>query len=299
MGSAAAHIDYDTTPISSAQVRRSVDVALDRLSLRKKDGVWQSLLRLQGDFPKATTVLVADLHQLSGGSQLDYWSAGPSNMAYVFLLRTASDRRRFRDPQYALRLNDEKFFLLDIDLASTRGVDFSHTIQNYFRPLVDSLGADRIRSARFAEADSLLWVEFGDGLERGVRFETLPFAARVDFTPVSASASEHGQSVLFLDAAGGELDVDAGALRAAVDPTHREQIELQDALEREAVGDRIRRVRERSGLSQEELSIRSGVPQESLSRLENGRRDPRMETLRKLAAGYGLELGDFLARLGE
>jgi DNA-binding XRE family transcriptional regulator len=299
VGSATAHIDYDTTPIQSAQVRRSVDVTLDRLSLRKRDDVWQSLSRPHGGFPSSTTVVVADLHQLSGSEQLEYWSAGPSNMAYVFLVRTDSDRRRLRDPEYALRLNDEKFFLLYIEGSSTHGVDFFHTLQNYFRLLVDILGPDRVRSARFAEADSLLWVEFGDGLERGVRWETLPFAARLDFTPVSASAAEHGQSILFLDSHGRELDVDAGALRAVVDSTHGQRIKLQDASERKAAGERFRQVRERSGLSQEELAMRSGIPQESLSRFENGRRDPRMETLRKLAAGYGLEIGDFLARLGE
>lgn len=298
MEAAATRIDYDTTPIRSAAVRQSVDLALDNLSLRKRRGIWGGLSRQSGRFPQSRTVVVADLHQLSSSGQLDYWSAGPSNMSYVFLVRTASDRKRLRNPEYALRLNDEKFFLFDLACEPSAKVAFSASLAEYFRTLVDRLEPDRVRSARFAPADELLWVEFSDGLERGVKWKELPFTAHLDFVPVSASASDHGQSVLFLNDEGREIDVDAGALRAVIDPAHRTEIESQDELERASIGRRLRQLRDEQGLSQEELSARTGIPQESLSRLENGRRDPRLETLRKLAAGYNLELADVLARLG-
>jgi len=60
---------------------------------------------------------------------------------------------------------------------------------------------------------------------------------------------------------------------------------------------RLRRLREEFGLSQQQVSERSGVVQESLSRLENGRRDPRLETLRKLARGMDMTLPELLQSL--
>ncbi len=56
-------------------------------------------------------------------------------------------------------------------------------------------------------------------------------------------------------------------------------------------------VREGLGFSQLELSRRCGIAQESLSRIETGRRDPRLNTLQRLARGMGLSLDELLGRL--
>lgn len=298
MNRSAGQIGYDVESIRSEHVRRSFDSALRDLSLQKRRGVWDSLLRPKGGGPHSTTLVVADLHQVTGGSQLDHCSAGPSNIVYVFLIRTAKDRRRLRDPEIALRLNDRKFFLLDLESLPSREPGLSGRLADYFSSLVERLEPDRIRFARFAAHDSLVLIEFNDGLERAIPWAELAFSARTDFVPVSASAAEHGQSMLLLDRSGRELDVDAGVLRALVDPAHQFQVSQRDLLERQSTGRRIREIREEFGLSQQELSSRSGIPQESLSRLENGRRDPRLDTLRRLAAGFDIALSDLLARMG-
>jgi len=82
-----------------------------------------------------------------------------------------------------------------------------------------------------------------------------------------------------------------------VDPRHLRVIEEEDQSQRTMVGARLRRVREESGLSQQQLSDRCGIAQESLSRIETGRRDPRLATLRKLAVGMGLTLTELLKKL--
>ena len=62
-------------------------------------------------------------------------------------------------------------------------------------------------------------------------------------------------------------------------------------------GIRLRTLRESLGLSQLELSRRSGIAQESLSRIETDRRDPRLGTLQRLARGLGLSLDQLMGRL--
>ena len=153
---------------------------------------------------------------------------------------------------------------------------------------------DRVLVVRFCAFDSILWVEFGDGLERAVRWSDLPFARELGLVPVTASAGFGGESVVLADEAGSEIDVSASSLRAFLDEQYRASLESADDSERKMVGARIRAARESASLSQQELSRRSGIAQESLSRIETGRRDPRLGTLRRLAKGLDLSLDQLL-----
>lgn len=62
-------------------------------------------------------------------------------------------------------------------------------------------------------------------------------------------------------------------------------------------GRMVRYARRRAGLTQRELAVKVGIPQETIARIERGRTDPRVGTLDRLLAGaeYGLEA---LPRLG-
>ena len=59
----------------------------------------------------------------------------------------------------------------------------------------------------------------------------------------------------------------------------------------------VRYSRRRAGLTQRELSARSGIPQETIARIETGKSDPRVQTLDRLleACEMGLEV---MPRLG-
>ncbi len=48
--------------------------------------------------------------------------------------------------------------------------------------------------------------------------------------------------------------------------------------------------RERQGLTQKELSARTGIAQADISKLENGNANPSIKTLRRLASGLGCRL---------
>ena len=48
--------------------------------------------------------------------------------------------------------------------------------------------------------------------------------------------------------------------------------------------------RKASGLTQKELAERTGIAQADISKLENGSANPSLRTLRRLAAGMGMQL---------
>lgn len=60
----------------------------------------------------------------------------------------------------------------------------------------------------------------------------------------------------------------------------------------------LRRLRKDAGLTQEELSTRSGLHFTEISRLENTRRDVRLLTIVQLARGLEIRAADLLADIG-
>jgi HTH-type transcriptional regulator/antitoxin HipB len=62
-------------------------------------------------------------------------------------------------------------------------------------------------------------------------------------------------------------------------------------------GRMVREARRRAGFTQRELAAKSGIPQETIARIERGRADPRVNTLDRLleACEFGLEV---MPRLG-
>lgn len=59
-------------------------------------------------------------------------------------------------------------------------------------------------------------------------------------------------------------------------------------------GARLREARERLGITQEEVAHRSGVHVTELSRMEAGKRDPQISTLRRLAKAVEVKPGQLL-----
>ena len=75
-------------------------------------------------------------------------------------------------------------------------------------------------------------------------------------------------------------------LAAAVDAWRRD---------RARAGARLRSLRVAAGLTQTELAAQSGVPHETISRLELARRSPQAETVARLADALGVAPGDLVS----
>lgn len=61
----------------------------------------------------------------------------------------------------------------------------------------------------------------------------------------------------------------------------------------EQFGKNLARLRERSGLTQEEIALRASVHRTEVSQLERGLRIPRIDTVAKLAGALGVEPAEF------
>lgn len=72
------------------------------------------------------------------------------------------------------------------------------------------------------------------------------------------------------------------------DPEFRK--EYEDLQPEHAIIQAIIDARTTSGLTQKELSERTGIAQGDISKLENGNANPSVRTLQRLAAGMGMKL---------
>jgi len=61
-----------------------------------------------------------------------------------------------------------------------------------------------------------------------------------------------------------------------------------------ALGKNLRAARERLGLTQEQVAERSGVQAGEVSRIETGKRDPKVSTVERLAKAVELKPGELL-----
>lgn len=59
------------------------------------------------------------------------------------------------------------------------------------------------------------------------------------------------------------------------------------------VGMRIKDLRDREGVSQENLALRIGMDRSHLASIETGRRNVTLLNLAKIARGFGISLADF------
>ncbi|MBI4298227.1 MAG: helix-turn-helix transcriptional regulator [Chloroflexi bacterium] len=80
------------------------------------------------------------------------------------------------------------------------------------------------------------------------------------------------------------------------DTSYRPRVEAIAVAGQQAIGHRIRQLRESAGLTQEVLAHAAGIGRVTLVRLENGEQSPRYETLVSLARALERPIQELLAR---
>jgi transcriptional regulator with XRE-family HTH domain len=61
------------------------------------------------------------------------------------------------------------------------------------------------------------------------------------------------------------------------------------------IGAMIRECRHRTGTSQGDIELSTGIERANLSRIENGVTQPRIDTLQKILSAMGITLSEFFA----
>jgi DNA-binding XRE family transcriptional regulator len=222
------------------------------------------------------------------------WTSVLDRVAVVARVRRCDELRLFRNLLVHSQPGVMDVFQESRDL---RMLKVWEELAARLKSVVESMSPDRIRVARFA--DGVLWLAFGDGRNRAIRWDSLPFAIEGKLVPETVRVSEDGSSLVFDTTTGEEFDVDAAAIRATFDGAYKNRLEDMAAQARSTLGTRLRDLRESHSITQAQLADRMGVTQPALSRIEAGRHDPRLGTLQKYAEAVGLSLQELLNAIAE
>ena len=145
-------------------------------------------------------------------------------------------------------------------------------------------------------ADSGIELSFADGL-KGL----IPYA---DVPEVKKRAGITGLELpnpyeMILETVGGErVELPWDFARHYCDASYKPTVEALARIGRQALGERVRRLREITGLTQEALAQTAGIGRVTLVRLENGEQSPRFKTLQAVAGALGRDTQELLVEPG-
>lgn len=151
--------------------------------------------------------------------------------------------------------------------------------------------ADRMMTAAKASNNGIE-VSFADGC-KGL----IPFS---DIQDIASEANLQGLElpnpfvILLRNREGGIVELPWDFVRHYCDPSYRPRIEALAATGRATLAERIRRLRQSAGLTQDDLASKAGIGRVTLVRIENGEQSPRYETLVALAKALGREPSELL-----
>jgi DNA-binding XRE family transcriptional regulator len=158
-----------------------------------------------------------------------------------------------------------------------------------------ALEPDSIHEVRYSPPRDNLWVQFGDGFSSAVEWSSLGIDDLRDaFVAESASVGEGGKTIALMTTDGDLLEIDSASIRGVLDDDFRTALQQEAADSDEVVGTRLREAREGAGLTQVELSGRTGIDQAVISRLERGKHRPRIDTLRRIASALDMTVPQLL-----
>ena len=171
------------------------------------------------------------------------------------------------------------------------------------KPLQECIGRalagidpNSVVDARFAQDSRSLWLEFGDGKKVTIDWSKLDLDdVRPPLIPETAAPSEELDSIQFLRRNGSIYDIDSTAVRALVDRDLASQLQKAKKDVTTELGQRLREKRRSLGCTQTELAKKTGLDQSLISKMEQGKHQPRFATLSKYAKGLRLTVTELLS----
>lgn len=110
----------------------------------------------------------------------------------------------------------------------------------------------------------------------------------------SIHLESEGYSFTVVLTSGKEYEVPWDFVRYHCDNAYRESVRTTEPFTE--IGKKIKKIRESLGKTQEELAKATGMKRPNIARIESGKHEPSLETLKKLADALNLSIADFFYR---
>ena len=282
----------DVSAIGRRDTRRDLLNSIQKLGYRCRSfqGFWKYSTKKSRAIPKRLLIL-GDLSNIvkqykSQGRHRWVASVRDNKPYFLALIRTKLDEH-YVD------------FVDDLVRHSDMRVTVCRTIEkDLWRCLIKAMSAlqpDSLIDVRYSTATNRLWVQFGDGVSGFVDWKQLGLENEVkDLLLETATVGDRAESVEIVRRDRGLFEVDADSIKATLDETFAQVLASEAKNSDQKVGQRMRLARESAGLTQQELSDKTGIDQAIISKLERGSHQPRVDTLERVAKGLEISLTELL-----
>lgn len=285
-------VSVDVSAVGRRDIRENLISSIQKLGFECKafQGFWNYSTENRRPVPKKLLVL-GDLsnivkHYKALGRHRWIASVRDNRLYFLALIRTKLDEH------YADSVDD-------LVRHSDMRITVCRAMKKELRPcLIEAMSALQPHSlidVRYSTTTNQLWVQFGDGISGFVDWKQLGLENEANNLSLeTATVGDRGESVEIVRRDGGLFEIDADAIKAMLDANFAALLASEAKRSDQKVGERIRSARESAGLTQQELSKRTGIDQAIISKLERGSHRPRIDTLERIAAGLGLSLAGLL-----
>jgi DNA-binding XRE family transcriptional regulator len=163
------------------------------------------------------------------------------------------------------------------------------------RVLITFLHPNAIKYAHVHKQRKSFIIEFNDGLFGEVTFRDLELSDEIDQLMLDTlRINEFGNAIELFNHSGETFDIDGDVLRYFLSDKTKQQIKEYSLESAHHLGELVKAVRKSQKLTQNELSKVTGIDQAIVSKIENGKHLPRIDTIERIANGFGLSVTKFL-----
>ena len=152
--------------------------------------------------------------------------------------------------------------------------------------------ADRMMTSADQQKDGIK-ITFADGHRGLVPFAEIPEVNEGD--NVASVELPNPYEVILHTKSGKPVELPWDFVRHYCDDSYRPRVEAVTLTGRQAMGVKIRQLRESAGLTQQALAQAAGIGRVTLVRMENGEQSPRYDTLVSLAKALGRPMGELVS----
>ena len=135
-------------------------------------------------------------------------------------------------------------------------------------------------------------LSFADGASGLIPYSALPEIGQR--ATLSALELPNPYELVLKTAQGATVEIPWDFARHYCDASYRLTVEAMAMRGRQTLGQRIRRLRNAAGLSQDALACEAGIGRVTLVRLEKGEQTPRYKTLGAIARALGVGVSELL-----
>lgn len=289
---------FDVTEVGRADTRACLKESLRTSGYASKEitDFWKRFLGQTGRQRCPTKALVmGDLSKIAGhyrdvGSHRWLSAVRRTRPYFVAVVRTKQDARCASLVHELMRHSDDR-------LVFCGGLDCEDEMRECLNGALAALDSESVVAVRFSRArPNTFWVEFGDGFSGYVSWRALGMEEVIEDLEAESAMVGRRCKTIELTTKDGELfEIDSVAVRAVLDRDVERALSEEARLSDEAVGERVRAARRSARLTQTELGTRAGLDQAVISRLEQGKHEPRVDTLRRVAAALEMRLPELLS----